>query len=134
MSRKNKKKNSKKNSKKNRNTVIVGKELGKLEFESSFAVGILPHLSSLTVIDKKLCLRKIGRQMESYGLSTIREISAELIERFFQELRAEGLTNRRIGNYASAMRLLCNMLGKPEIVPTNAQLGCVSTYRIPALR
>jgi site-specific recombinase XerC len=62
--------------------------------------------------------------MERYGCSNIKQIGQAEIERFFAELRAKGLSAGHITIYATAMRMLCRMLDKLQLVPDNRTLGC----------
>ena len=108
----------------NRNTVTVGKKLGKLEFEARFVPGKIRRGSSLTRKDVLNCLGNIGRRMQHFGLNSIRDMKPSHVCRYFAELRDKGLSAGRMANHATAMRLLCRMMGKPEIVPSNRVLGC----------
>lgn len=111
-------------SRKNINTVTIGKKLGKLEFEARFVVGKLRSGASATRKDRLNCLGSIGRTMQKYGLNSIKDIKPAHVGRYFAELRGKGLSEGRIANHASAMRCLCSMMGKSEIVPSNRELGC----------
>jgi hypothetical protein len=105
-------------------TVTVGKKLGKIEFQARFVVGKLRRGSSLTRNDTLNCLGRIGRSMQRYGLNSIRDIKPSHVCRYFAELHANDMSPGRMANHATAMRLLCRMIGKPEIVPSNKELGC----------
>jgi len=95
----------------------------KVEWEAVFVPGLLLKRSSRSVDEIHRCLRRFGRRMEEgYGLNSITEISSELIELYFTELA--GLSASRIAAHATALRILCKMMGVPEMVPTNSQLGC----------
>jgi len=99
-------------------------KLGKLEHESLALVGKLRRGSSLTRTDTLNCLRKIGRCMQAYGLNSIQHMKPSHISRYFAALRNQNLSAGRMANHATAMRLLCRMMGKPEIMPSNRELGC----------
>ncbi|HBA87413.1 MAG TPA: hypothetical protein DCZ75_05295 [Geobacter sp.] len=105
-------------------TVIVGKQLERLEWEARFIVGKLRRGSSLTRKDQLNCLGRIGRTMKKYGLNSIKHLKPGHVQRYFAELRATGMSAGRMANHATAMRHLCRMMGKPDIVPTNKELGC----------
>lgn len=107
-----------------KNTVVVGKKLGKLEFEARFVVGKLRRGSSLTRQDMLGCLGRIGTSMQRYGLNSIKDMKAKHVERYFAELSDRGLSAGRMANHATAMRMLCRMMGKSDIVPSNRVLGC----------
>jgi len=109
---------------KKQNTVTVGRKMGKLEFQARFIVGKLRRGSSLTRKDTLNCLGCIGRVMHRYGLQSIKDIKAKHVERYFAELRENGLSAGRIANHATAMRMLCGIMGKGDIVPSNRVLGC----------
>ena len=111
-------------SKSNSNTVIVGKKMCKVEWEARFVVGKLRRGASSSRKDRLDCLGKIGIAMQRYGLNSIRDIKPGHVERFFAELRSRDMSAGRMANYASAMRALCNMMGKTGIVPSNYALGC----------
>ena len=102
----------------------VGKTLKKLEFQAVFVVGKLRRGSSLTRQDTFNCLARIGRTMQRYGLQSIKDIKPAHVERYFAELRNGGMSAGRMANHASAMRLMCRMIGKSEVVPSNNTLGC----------
>jgi len=110
--------------KKQKNAVTVGKKMGKLEWQARFVVGKLRRGSSLTRTDQLNCLGKIGMAMQRFGLNNIKDIKPSHIERYFAELRTAGLSAGRMANHATAMRMLCNIMGKSEIVPSNRELGC----------
>lgn len=105
----------------------VGKTLKKLEFQAVFVVGKLRRGSSLTRQDTFNCLARIGRTMQRYGLQSIKDIKPAHVKRYFAELRNGGMSAGRMANHASAMRLMCRMIGKPEVVPSNRALGCNRT-------
>lgn len=105
----------------------VGRTLGKLEFQATFVVGKLRRGSSITRNDTLNCLARIGRTMQRYGLNSIKDIKPAHVERYFAELRNGGMSPGRMANHASAMRLMCRMIGKSEVVPTNRELGCSRT-------
>jgi len=106
------------------NVVTVGRVYEGMEFAARFAVGSMPKLSRHTRRGILGCLGNIGRRMESYGLVSIKEISSTDVCKYFDELCARGLSPTRIARHAAAMRRLCEMLGRPEIVPSNSELGC----------
>jgi hypothetical protein len=108
-------------------SVTVGKTLGKIEFQARFVVGKLRRGSSLTRNDKLNCLGRIGRTMQKYGLNSIKDIKPAHVERYFAELRDGEMSPGRMANHATAMRLMCRMIGKSEIVPSNKELGCSRT-------
>lgn len=110
--------------KKNSNTVTVGKKMGKLEWQARFVVGKLRRGASSTCKDKLNCLGKIGSAMQRYGLNSIKDIKPGHVERYFEELRTAGISAGRMANHATAMRMLCRMMGKADIVPSNRLLGC----------
>jgi len=105
-------------------TVTVGKKMGKLEWQARFVVGKMRGCSSLTRQDRLNCLGRIGKSMQAYGLQNIRDIKPKHIERYFAELRGQGMSPARMANHATAMRTLCRMMGKSDIVGSNQQLGC----------
>ncbi len=105
----------------------VGRTLGKLEFQATFVVGKLRRGSSITRNDTLNCLARIGRTMQRYGLQSIKDIKPAHVERYFAELRNGGMSAGRMANHASAMRLMCRMIGKSEVVPSNRELGCSRT-------
>ncbi len=109
--------------KKNSNTVSVGKKMGKLEWQARFVVGKLRRGASSTRNDQLNCLGKIGNAMQRFGLNSIKDIKPAHVERYFAELKTAGLSAGRMANHATAMRMLCNIMGK-GIVPSNAALGC----------
>lgn len=108
-------------------TVKAGRKWGKLEFQAVFVVGKLRRGSKLTRKDAFACLGRIGRTMQRYGLQSIKDIKPAHVERYFVELRNGGMSAGRMANHATAMRLMCRMIGKPEVVPTNRELGCNRT-------
>lgn len=108
-------------------SVTVGKKWGKLEFQAVFVVGKLRRGSSLTRKDTLACLARIRRTMQHYGLNSIKDIKPAHVERYFAELRDGEMSPGRMANHATAMRLMCRMIGKNEIVPTNSELGCSRT-------
>jgi len=105
-------------------TITVGKTMGKLEWEARFVTGKLRRGSSLTRRDQLNCLGKIGKCMQSYGLNSIKDLKPKHVERYFAELRSRNLSPGRMANHATAMRMLCRMMGKSDIVPSNRELGC----------
>jgi len=105
----------------------AGRTLGKLEFQATFVVGKLRRGSSITRNDTLNCLARIGRTMQRYGLNSIKDIKPAHVERYFAELRNGGMSPGRMANHASAMRLMCRMIGKSEVVPSNKELGCNRT-------
>jgi len=106
------------------NTIIVGRELGNLEWQARFVVGLIRDCSEARKRVLLSCLGAIGTSMERYGCSNIKQIGQAEIERFFAELRAKGLSAGHITIYATAMRMLCRMLDKLQLVPDNRTLGC----------
>lgn len=102
----------------------AGRTLGKLEFQAVFVVGKLRRGSKLTRQDTLNCLARIGRTMQKYGLNSIRDIKPAHVGRYFAELHQSGMSAGRMANHASAMRLMCRMIGKSEVVPSNRELGC----------
>ena len=102
----------------------VGRTLSKLEFQATFVVGKLRRGSSITRNDTLNCLARIGRMMQRYGLNSIKDIKPAHVSRYFAELRDGGMSPGRMANHASAMRLMCRMIGKSEVVPSNRELGC----------
>lgn len=111
-------------SKKHSNTVTVGRKMGKLEWQARFVVGKLRRGAKTTREDKLNCLGKIGVAMQRYGLNSIKDIKPGHVERYFEDLRSARLSPGRMANHATAMRMLCQMMGKADIVPSNKQLGC----------
>lgn len=107
-----------------KSSMTVGKKMGKLEWQARFVVGKVRSGSSLTRNDQLNCLGNIGKKMEQYGLNSIKDLKPRHVERYFAELRDRGLSAGRMANHASAMRRLCSMMGKGDIVPSNAKLGC----------
>lgn len=107
-----------------RYSMTVGRTMSKLEFQCWFIPGKLRRGSSLTRNDKLNCLRNIGRDMERQGLGDILDLKPRHIHRYFGKLRDDGLSPGRMANHATAMRLLCRMMGKADIVPSNRVLGC----------
>jgi hypothetical protein len=105
----------------------VGRTLSKLEFQATFVVGKLRRGSSITRNDTLNCLARIGRTMQRYGLNSIKDIKPAHVSRYFAELRDGGMSPGRMANHATAMRLMCRMIGKPEVMPTNCELGCNRT-------
>lgn len=105
-------------------SITVGKKMMKLEWEAKFVVGKLRRGASLTRQDQLNCLGHIGRSMQRYGLNCIKDIKPRHVERYFAELRDKGLSPGRMANHATAMRMLCRMMGKSDIVPGNKTLGC----------
>jgi site-specific recombinase XerC len=110
--------------KKLKNVVTVGRKMGKLEWEARFVVGKLRRGSKLTREDQLNCLGMIGKSMQRYGLNCIKDIKPSHVCRYFSELHDKGLSEGRIANHATAMRMLCRMMGKSDIVPSNRDLGC----------
>ncbi len=96
----------------------------KLEWEARFVVGKLRRGSSLTRKDMLNCLGSIGRSMQRYGLNSIKDMKASHMARYVAELHGKNLSVSRIATHVTAMRMLCRMIGKPEIVPSNRELGC----------
>jgi site-specific recombinase XerC len=80
--------------------------------------------SSLTRQDRLNCLGRIGKYMQAYGLENIKDIKPKHVERYFAKLRSQGMSPARMANHATAMRTLCRMMGKSDIVGSNQQLGC----------
>jgi len=109
---------------KKQNVVTVGRKMGKLEWQARFVVGKLRRGSSLTRNDMLNCLGNIGKSMHKQGLNDIKDMKPSHVARYFSQLRNKGLSAGRIANHATAMRLLTRMMGKPEIVPSNRELGC----------
>jgi len=109
---------------KGNNVVVVGKKMGKIEWEARFVVGKLRRGSSITRNDMLNCLGSIGRSMQRFGLNTIRDIKPSHVVRYFAELNERGLSAGRMANHATAMRMLCKIMGKSDIVPSNSELGC----------
>lgn len=113
----------------------VGRTLSKLEFQATFVVGKLRRGSSLTRKDIFACLGRIGRTMQKYGLNSIKDIKPNHVRRYFAELQTTGMSPGRMANHATAMRLMCRMIGKPEVMPTiTAALATTSTWCPTALR
>lgn len=110
--------------KKKQNVVTVGMKMGKLEWQARFVVGKLRRGSSLTRNDQLNCLGKIGMAMQRFGLNNIKDIKTLHVSRYFAELSAKGMSAGRLANHATAMRMLCRMMGKSDIVPSNRELGC----------
>jgi len=98
--------------------------MGKLEFEARFVVGKLRRGSSLTRNDMLNCLGNIGKRMQHFGLNSIKDMKTAHVNRYFAELRDKGLSAGRMANHATAMRMLCRMMGKGGIVASNRELGC----------
>lgn len=111
------------------NVVIVGEVPEKLAFESWFVVGKLSNLKDETYEIISRQLKSIGKAMERYGLSTIKEIDETHVRLFFDELHASGFSKALIAQYATAMRKLCNRMDKSAIVPSNKELGCAITIK-----
>jgi len=109
------------------NVVEVGREMELLEWQARFVVGLLINCSSRTREDTLNRLGDIGKCMQRYGLLSIKEIEQADVEKYFEELRDRGLSAGRMAVHASAMRRLCKMMGKAEIVPSNRELGCSRT-------
>jgi site-specific recombinase XerC len=109
---------------KGNNVVVVGKKMGKIEWEARFVVGKLRRGSSITRNDMLNCLGSIGRSMQRFGLNTIKDIKPSHVVRYFAELNERGLSAGRMANHATAMRMLCKIMGKSDIVPSNSELGC----------
>jgi len=107
-----------------KSSITVGKKMGKLEWEARFVVGKLRRGSSLTRQDQLNCLGHIGRSMMRYGLNSIKDMKPGHVQRYFAELRDKGLSPGRLANHATAMRMLCRMMGKSDIVASNSELGC----------
>ena len=105
-------------------TVIAGKKMCRLEWEARSIIGKSRRGSSHTRKDTLNCLRNIGKSMQRFGLNSIRDMKPKHVERYFGELREKGLSAGRMANHASAMRKLCNNMGKSEIISSNRQLGC----------
>lgn len=101
-----------------------GNKFGKLEWETRTIIGKLRRGSSETRKSQLECLGCISRTMQHYGLNSIRHLKPKHIERFFAEMRVEKLSAGRMANYASAMRMICRVIGKMDIMPSNAALGC----------
>lgn len=110
--------------KKQKNSVTVGRKMGKLEWQARFVPGLIRGVSELTRKDLLNRLGMFGRAMESHGLKSIKEINADLVGLYFDALKAKGISARRIAAHAQALRMLCNMMGMGEIVPSNHELGC----------
>lgn len=107
-----------------KNSINVGKKMGRLEWQARFVVGKLRSNASLTRKDRLNCLGNIGRRMEAFGVQCIKHIKPKHVMRYFAELKDNGLSAGRIANHATAMRMLCTMMGKRDIVPSNRVLGC----------
>lgn len=111
-------------SRKKSNSVTVGREMSKVEWEAVFVPGLLLKRSPQTVKDIQGCLGNFGRRMEEgYGLTSITQITRDLVELYLAELA--GLSVRSISRHAAALRILCRMMGVPEMVPSNSELGYV---------
>jgi len=110
--------------KKNRNAVTVGRKMGKLEWEARFVIGKQRRGAKETREDLMGCLGSIGRAMQRYGLNSIKDIKPGHVRRYFAELKTAGLSESRMANHATALRKLCKMMGKSDIVPNNRELGC----------
>lgn len=102
----------------------ASKKMCKIEYEARSIIGKLRRGASLTVKDKLRCIGNIGRCMQQYGINSILHIKGSHVERYFAELRTAGLSAGRMANHATAMRALCRAIGKQDIVPSNAKLGC----------
>jgi site-specific recombinase XerD len=110
--------------KKSSTVVEVGRDMELLEWQAIFVVGMLLNCSQSTREDTRNCLGNIGKFMQRQGLISIKEIGQPQVEKYFEELRDRGLSAGRMARHARAMRRLCERMGKPEIVPSNHQLGC----------
>jgi len=58
-----------------------------------------------------------------YGLEHIHHLSQKHVVGVFQHLRQKGLSKSTLASYATAARLIAEHIGKPEIVPSNKELG-----------
>jgi hypothetical protein len=100
------------------------KSLCKLAWQATQVVGKLRRGSKLTKDDQLQCLIAIGTALAKTGLNSIFHLKPWNIENYFAGLRGRGLSPGRMANHATAMRLICRAIGKPEIVPSNSKLGC----------
>lgn len=110
--------------KKQKNSVTVGRKMGILEWQARFVPGLIQGVSELTRKDLLNRLGMFGRAMERLGLQSIKEINADFVGLYFEALQAKGISARRIAAHAQALRMLCNIMGMGEIVPSNHELGC----------
>lgn len=103
-------------------TIVVGTTERFLEWQTKFSVGVITGCSDKVRQTLRSCLGSIGIAMERYGLTDVRQIEEGHILRFFAELRNRGLSDRRITTYARAIRLLCRIMEREQMVPDNKSL------------
>lgn len=96
----------------------------KLAWQAFRLLGKNRRCSKETREDMLGCIGRIARAMERYGLNSIRDIKPGHVQRYFAELKGAGLSESRMANHASAMRKLCHVIGKADVVPSNRVLGC----------
>ncbi len=69
-------------------------------------------------------IERIAEFMGTQGLQSLRHMKTKHVTRFFDHLKAEGLSASTKANYATAMRTIAHAIGKDNIVPrNNADLG-----------
>ncbi len=62
---------------------------------------------------------------ELYGLERLNTLSQKHILGAFEILKAKGLSKSTLASYATTARYIADYIGKPEIVPSNRELGIV---------
>ncbi|QSV45424.1 tyrosine-type recombinase/integrase [Geobacter benzoatilyticus] len=69
-------------------------------------------------------IERIAEFMGTQGLQSIHHMKTKHVSRFFNHLKAEGVSASTMANYATAMRRIAHAIGKDNIVPSsNAELG-----------
>lgn len=71
---------------------------------------------------------KLVRQL--YGLEIITHLSRKHVVGVFRYLQYEkGLSKSTLSSYATAARMIANHIGKPDIVPSNKELGALRSIQ-----
>lgn len=81
---------------------------------------------TLTVIKMRTCSIRLCKLIyKLYGLERIQNLTRKHIEGAFQVLREQGLSRSTLASYATAARLIAETINRPDIVPSNSELGAV---------
>ncbi len=93
---------------------------------------VLPRLSKIRS-KGNLTIQKIKGDVvrlcklihQLYGLEQLAHLSRKHVLGAFEVLRARNLSKSTLASYATAARYIANFIGKPDIVPSNQELGIV---------
>ena len=92
-------------------------------------ISIMPKMRSrgkLTYIKTRTCTIRLCKIIyKLYGLEHLESLSRKHIEGAFRVLNEQGLSKSTLASYATAARLIAKTLNRPNIVPSNRELGAV---------